>query len=42
MGLELNAKKTQAMFYNTDVAEIRTVDGILIKQALTESGDQDF
>ena len=42
VGLELNAKKTQAMFYNTDVAKIRTVDGTLIKQALTESGDQDF
>ena len=41
-GLELNAKKTQAMFYNTDVAEIWTVDGTLIKKALTESKDQDF
>ena len=28
--------------FNADVAEIRTKDNNLIKQALTESGDQDF
>ena len=42
VGLELNAKKTEAMYFNTDVAEIDTLDGYQIKQAKTESGDQDF
>ena len=27
VGLELNAKKTEAMYFNTDVAEIDTIDG---------------
>ena len=42
VGLELNAKKTEAMYFNTDVAAIETLDGYQIKQAKTESGDQDF
>ena len=42
VGLELNAKKTKPMYFNTDIAEIETLDGYQIKQAKTESGDQDF
>ena len=42
MGLELNAKKTEAMYFNTDVVLIDTIDGNHIKQAKTKSGDQDF
>ena len=42
VGLELNAKKTEAMYLNTDVVLIDTIDGFRIKQAKTESGDQDF
>ena len=42
VGLELNAKKTEAMYFNTDVVEIETIDGHRIKQAKTESGEQDF
>ena len=30
------------MFYNTDVAIIYTIDNTEVKQALTETGDQDF
>ena len=30
------------MFFNTDVNEIRTINENLIKQVLTESGDQDL
>ena len=30
------------MFYNTDVAKIYTIDNTEVKQALTETGDQDF
>ena len=30
------------MFSNTDVAKIYTIDNTEIKQALTETGDQDF
>ena len=26
VGLELNAKKTEAMYFNTDVVEIETID----------------
>ena len=40
--MELNAKKTEAMYLNTDVVLIDTIDGFRIKQAKTESGDQDF
>ena len=32
VGLELNAKKTEAMYFNTDVAEIDTLDGYQIKR----------
>ena len=42
MGQKLNAEKKEAMYFNTDVAEIDTLDGYQIKQAKTESGDQDF
>ena len=42
VGLELNSKKTKSMFYNTDVAKIFTIDNTEVKQALTETGDQDF
>ena len=39
VGLKLNAKKTEGMYFNTDVAEIDTLDEYLIKQAnKTESG----
>jgi hypothetical protein len=42
VGLELNAKKTKAMYYNTNIERIDTIDGTEIKQALTDTGDQDF
>ena len=42
VGLELNAKKTEAMYYNIDVELIDTIDRTQIKQAKMESGDQDF
>ena len=42
VGLGLNAKKTMSMFINTGVELISTVGGCEVKQALTESGDQDF
>ena len=42
MRLELNAKKTEAMYYNIDVELIDTIDGTKKKQAKMESDDQDF
>jgi hypothetical protein len=30
--MELDAKKTEAMYFNTDVAEIDTLDGYRIKR----------
>ena len=40
--LELNANKTEAMYFNTDIERINTIDGTEIKQAFTNTGDQDF
>ena len=42
VGLEINAKKTKAMFFNVECEPLQTLDGNAIQQALTESGDQDF
>ena len=42
VGLRLNAGKTKAMFYNTNIQPLHSIDGTEIKQALTETGDQDF
>ena len=42
VGLKLNAGKTKAMFFNTSVQSLHSIDGTEIKQALTETGDQDF
>ena len=42
VGLGLNVGKTKTMFINTAVETITTIDGSDVKQALTESGDQDF
>jgi hypothetical protein len=42
VGLGLNAGKTISMFINTGVESISTVGGCVVKQALTESGNQDF
>ena len=42
VGLELNAKKTKSMFFNTNIESIVTIEGTVIKQALTETGEQDF
>ena len=41
-GIELNAKQTEAMCYNTNIELIDTIDGTEIKQAKIESGDQAF
>ena len=41
VGLELNDKKTEAMYFNQEIEPIFTVDGTQIKQALTDCGDQD-
>ena len=41
VGLELNDKKTEAMYFNNPISPISTVDGTPIKQAKTECGDQD-
>ena len=42
VGLRLNAVKTKVMFFNTDVQTLHSMDGTEIKQALTDTGDQDF
>ena len=42
VGLGLNVKKTKSMFFNVEVSLLSTVAGEIVKQALTESGDQDF
>ena len=42
VGLTINAEKTKAVFYNVEIEPMHTLDGIVIKQALTENGDQDF
>ena len=42
VGLRLNAGKTKAMYFNSDVQPLQSLDGTEIKQALTESGEQDF
>ena len=42
VGLGLNVKKTKNMFFNVEVSLLSTVAGEVVKQALTESGDQDF
>ena len=42
MGLELNVKETKSMFFNVEVSLLSTVAGEIVKQSLTESGDQDF
>ena len=42
MGLGLNVKKTKSMFFNVDVSLLSTVAGEVVKQSLTEFGDQDF
>ena len=41
VGLELNDKKTEAMYFNHEIEPIFTVDSTQIKQALTDCGDQD-
>ena len=40
VGLELNTKKS--MYFNTNIERIDTLDGNEIKQALTDTGNQDF
>ena len=42
VGLRLNAGKTKVMFFNTDVKTLHSMDGTEIKQALTDTGEQDF
>ena len=43
VGLELNAKKTKAMFYNVPPQTIHTNEGKEVKQAITEdTKEQDF
>ena len=42
VGLGLNVKKTKSMFFNVDVSLLSTVAGEIVKQSLTESGEQDF
>ena len=42
VGLRLNAGKTKVMFFNTDVQTLQSIDGTEIKQALTDTGEQDF
>ena len=42
VGLGLNVKKTKSMFFNLEVSLLSTVAGEVVKQWLTESGDQDF
>ena len=42
VGLRLNAGKTKAMFFTSDVQPLQSLDGTEIKQALTESGEQDY
>ena len=42
VGLELNAAKTKAMFFNIDIDTIKTIEGTEIKQGLTANGEQDF
>ena len=42
VGLELNAAKTKAMFFNIDRDTIETIEGTEIKQGLTANGEQDF
>ena len=42
VGLKLNAGKTKAMFFNVNVQPLFCRDGTEIKQALTDTGEQDF
>ena len=42
VSLGLNAGKTKGMFFNIKFLPIFTTTGLEIRQALTESGDQDF
>ena len=35
-------KKTKSIFFNVDVSVLSTVAGEVVKQSLTESGDQDL
>jgi len=42
VGLRLNAGKTKVMFFNTGVESLHSIDGTEIKQALTDTGEQDF
>lgn len=42
VGLKLNTGKTKAMFFNVSVQPLFCRDGTEIKQALTDTGEQDF
>ena len=42
VGLWLNAGKTKAMFFNTDIQQLHSIDGTKIKKALMKTGEQDF